>query len=176
MSRANKLSTKLTERAQCYQATSSALPHKNVRLPGALCPFLLSAAHRSQPNNCRRCEMNAAMNCGQAKNLSNSFNPGCHSQESEARIADTEMSRHSYFSICAPLSDMPSGNRFPYGVCGPFLDENEAFDALEALQAKMPKRKLAVMYGQNFFDAPDVYLRSDQELARAKLVALLTAE
>lgn len=120
--------------------------------------------------------MNAAMNCGQATNLSNSFNPGRHQQESEARTADTNMSRQSYFSICAPLPDMPSGNRFPYGVCGPFLDEDEAFDALEALQAKMPKRNLAVMYGQNFFETPDAYLRDDQELARAKLAALLTAE
>ncbi|KII30213.1 hypothetical protein NL64_18990 [Pseudomonas fluorescens] len=120
--------------------------------------------------------MNMALNCNSAENHSRKFQPGVHKQDLESSTEEVDISRQSYFSICAPLPDMPTGNRFPYGVCGPFLDEDEAFDALQALRAKMPKRKLAVMYGQNFFETPYTGLESDQELARAKLVALLTAE
>ncbi len=165
--------TKLTRRAAHKGSAGLAAIFPHFKPGSSAQP---SDAQLSQPTNGRRCEMNAAMNCGQATNLSHSFNPGCNRQESEAQMADTDVSRQSYFSICTPLPDMPSGNRFPYGICGPFLDEDEAFDALEALQAKMPKRKLAVMYGQNFFETPYTGLERDQELARAKLAALLTAE
>ncbi|NWB48248.1 hypothetical protein [Pseudomonas gingeri] len=120
--------------------------------------------------------MNSSLNCSTRENHSCALHSGSHHLDVEDSAEDIGISRQSYFSICAPLPDMPSGNRFPYGICGPFLDEEEAFDALEALQAKMPKRKLAVMYGQNFFETPCAGLEHDQELARAKLVALLTAE
>lgn len=56
---ANKPSTKLFRRAPCYLAMSSDRHHANVKRHGAVCPCHLSAAHHSQPNNCRRCEMNA---------------------------------------------------------------------------------------------------------------------
>jgi hypothetical protein len=72
-----------------------------------------------------------------------------------------------YYSICAPLPGQPQGERFPYGICGPFLDINEAEAALNAIQRALPGRELAIIEGQNADDSP--WLIEDQELARAKL-------
>jgi len=83
--------------------------------------------------------------------------------------------QQSYFCVCAPVPGMPTGNRFPYGVCGPFLDEKEGQEALKELQAVMPRRDLKLMRCCDFFDAPDSHLANDQLIARTKLVSLLTA-
>ncbi|MBV6753024.1 hypothetical protein KV580_22125 [Pseudomonas chlororaphis] len=82
----------------------------------------------------------------------------------------------TYFSVCAPLPGLPAGNRAPYGICGPFLDEQEAIDALWLLRAKRPGIRLALIMGRMFFDAAPDLLSSDQEKARAKLSDLLKAE
>lgn len=73
----------------------------------------------------------------------------------------------AYYSICAPLPELPHGDRFPYGICGPFLDGREAESALNAIQRVLPGRELAIIKCQYFDDAP--WLIEDQELARAKL-------
>lgn len=84
-------------------------------------------------------------------------------------VDDVEHAHQEYFSVCAPLPDLPIGNRFPYGVCGPFLDEDEARNALEIIQAQLPTRKLAIMKGCNALEVLDSYLEDDQERARAKV-------
>lgn len=89
---------------------------------------------------------------------------------------EEQLVEQTYFSVCAPLPGLPSGNRAPYGICGPFLGEQEAIDALRLLRAKRPGIRLALIIGRMFFDgAPDL-LSSDQEKARAKLSDLLKAE
>lgn len=120
--------------------------------------------------------MNIALNRSAPENHLCAFHSRSHLLDVEGSTEAINISRQKYFSICIALPDIASGNRFPYGVCGPFLDENEALGALQALQAKMPNRKLGVMYGQNFCEPPDMGLELDQELARARLLALLTAE
>lgn len=105
---------------------------------------------------------------------SNSFNASQTKLDSAADISDIHY--QEYFSVCEPLPDLPMGNRFPYGVCGPFLDEDEARNALEIIQAQLPTRKLAIMKGCNSFAMPDDYLDDDQERARAKLIASIKAE
>lgn len=73
----------------------------------------------------------------------------------------------AYYSICAPSPGQPQGDRFPYGICGPFLDLGEAKSALDALRQALPHRKLAIIEGKNADDSP--WLIEDQKLARAKL-------
>ena len=167
---------RLITRAKCLCALSFAISPAHSLQSNTPDSAQSSDTQHSRPNHCRRCEMNMALNCNSPETHSSKFQPGAHQQDLRSSTGDDSICRQSYFSICAPLPDMPTGNRFPYGVCGPFLEEDEAFEALQALRAKMPKRKLAVMYGQNFFDTPHAYLENDQELARAKLAALLTAE
>lgn len=77
------------------------------------------------------------------------------------------MSLQTYFSVCAPRPGYPEGDRFPYGICGPFLDADEAEKAMTLLQSVMPGRELAIIAGQNADDSP--WLIDDQECARAKL-------
>jgi hypothetical protein len=72
-----------------------------------------------------------------------------------------------YYSICAPLPGLPQGDRFPYGICGPFLEDSEAESALCAIQRVLPDRELAIIKCQYFDEAP--WLIEHQEAARAKL-------
>ena len=72
-----------------------------------------------------------------------------------------------YYSVCLPLPGYPQGNRFPYGICGPFMGAHEAEDAMVALQTILPGRELAIICGRQEDDAP--WLLVDQEKARAKL-------
>lgn len=93
-----------------------------------------------------------------------------------AEVENPDDSGHSYFSICAPLPDMPSGNRFPYGICGPFLVEQEALEALAALHSRHPERpRLVIVRCHSFVDSHISCLIKDQDRARAKLSTLLAA-
>ncbi|WP_443701344.1 hypothetical protein [Pseudomonas sp.] len=105
---------------------------------------------------------------------SNSFNASQTKFDSATDISDIHY--QEYFSVCEPRPDLPMGNRFPYGVCGPFLDEDEAWSAMAIIQAQIPDRKLAIMVGCNHFEGSDEYLADDQERARAKLIASIKAE
>ncbi len=117
------------------------------------------------------------MNIASSVSKALSFPQCLNSNKVEDMIGEVESSDdfgHSYFSICAPLPGMPSGNRFPYGICGPFLDEQEAYDALAALKSKHPDRPpLVIVRCRDFSDLPINCLIRDQERARAKLSTLL---